>query len=69
MDRSLDISLPRPRRFSTLKLMARLFAATGRCMERARTRRLLAQLNDQQLHDIGLSHSDRAAELDRPFWR
>nr|WP_242031555.1 DUF1127 domain-containing protein [Pseudomonas fluorescens] len=49
--------------------MARLITATGQSMEKARTRRLLAQLNEQQLSDIGISHSDRLVELDKPFWR
>jgi len=34
-----------------------------------RTRQQLAQLDDRQLADVGISHSDRAAELDKPFWR
>ena len=33
------------------------------------TRHLLAQFNDQQLADIGISHSERMAELERPFWQ
>jgi uncharacterized protein YjiS (DUF1127 family) len=69
MNRLLDISLPRTRRPSLFKLIARLIAATGQSMARARTRRQLAQLNEQQLSDIGISHSDRLAELDKPFWR
>lgn len=34
-----------------------------------RTRQQLAQLDDRQLADVGISHSDRAVELDKPFWR
>ncbi len=34
-----------------------------------RTRHQLAQLNAQQLADIGLSECDRSQELDKPFWR
>ncbi|RON02029.1 DUF1127 domain-containing protein [Pseudomonas brassicacearum] len=67
MNRLLDV--PPTRKPSLLKLMARLIAATGQSMEKARTRRLLAQLNEQQLSDIGISHSDRLVELDKPFWR
>lgn len=69
MDRSLDISLPRPQRSSLFKRLLGLARAIGSNLERARTRRLLAQLNEQQLSDIGISHSDRIAELDKPFWR
>ncbi|WP_081015111.1 DUF1127 domain-containing protein [Pseudomonas fluorescens] len=38
-------------------------------LERARTRRLLVQLDDRQLSDLGISHADRINELDKPFWR
>ncbi|AZC21832.1 hypothetical protein C4K39_0118 [Pseudomonas sessilinigenes] len=37
--------------------------------ERSRTRRLLAQLDERQLADSGISHCERAAELRKPFWR
>ena len=37
--------------------------------EVARQRRDLASLDDQALHDIGLSRSDVAAETAKPFWR
>lgn len=69
MNRLLDVPLPPTRKPSLLKLMGRLITAIGRSIGRARTRRLLAQLNEQQLSDIGISHSDRLAELDKPFWR
>ncbi len=34
----------------------------------ARERRLLAQLDDRALHDIGLSRADADEESRRPFW-
>ncbi len=34
-----------------------------------RTRQQLAQLDIRQLADVGISHSERSAELDKPFWR
>jgi len=37
--------------------------------QRLRTRRQLAQLDARQLADIGISRSERSAELDKPFWR
>ncbi|MDF9776120.1 DUF1127 domain-containing protein [Pseudomonas baetica] len=46
-------------------LLKGLFAG----LERARTRRLLAQLDDRQLSDMGISYTDRRNELDKPFWR
>lgn len=69
MDRSLDTPLPRRQRPTAWRLISQLFRAWGRSLERARTRRLLAQLNDQQLSDIGISHCERMAELERSFWQ
>ncbi|HEV7458446.1 MAG TPA: DUF1127 domain-containing protein [Roseococcus sp.] len=37
--------------------------------QRRRSRRLLAQLDARQLHDIGISRSEAAAEAQKPFWR
>jgi uncharacterized protein YjiS (DUF1127 family) len=42
----------------TLELMA----------ERHRSRRLLLELTDEQLKDIGISHADAQREAERPFW-
>lgn len=53
-------------RFLRLKRLLRVLADN---VDRARTRRLLGQLNDQQLSDLGISHADRLNELDKPFWR
>jgi uncharacterized protein YjiS (DUF1127 family) len=70
MNQLLDVPLlPTRKPSSLLKFMSRLIVATGQSMEKARTRRLLAQLNEQQLSDLGISHSDRLVELDKPFWR
>ena len=69
MNRLLDTSIPNSQQRSFASGLGRLFAALARSMERTRTRHLLAQLNAQQLSDLGISHSDRLAELDKPFWR
>jgi uncharacterized protein YjiS (DUF1127 family) len=37
--------------------------------ERARQRRALLGLNDQALHDFGVSRADATSEGDKPFWR
>ncbi|MEO1495355.1 MAG: DUF1127 domain-containing protein [Pseudomonadota bacterium] len=37
-------------------------------MERARSRRALATLNERQLKDIGLTAEDVETELQKPFW-
>jgi uncharacterized protein YjiS (DUF1127 family) len=69
MNNLLNVSAPAPQtkpRFPRLKRLLRVLAAN---LERARTRRLLGQLNDQQLSDLGISHADRLNELDKPFWR
>jgi len=39
------------------------------CLERARQRRALAQLDDQQLRDIGLDRPTAEREAARPGWR
>jgi uncharacterized protein YjiS (DUF1127 family) len=36
---------------------------------RQQERRLLAELSDRDLHDVGLSWSDIALEAEKPFWR
>jgi uncharacterized protein YjiS (DUF1127 family) len=46
-----------------------LFRGLWGSLERARTRRLLSQLDNRDLADLGLSHADRVNELDKPFWR
>lgn len=46
-------------------LGARLAAA----LERRRTRRALAQLDDAGLADVGLTREEARAESARPFWR
>jgi uncharacterized protein YjiS (DUF1127 family) len=37
--------------------------------ERARTRRQLCQLDEYELHDIGLTRSAAQWEAAKPFWR
>ncbi|QZP34604.1 DUF1127 domain-containing protein [Pseudomonas sp. DR48] len=69
MDDLLNVrtpSLQTKLRFSRLKGVLTAFADS---LERARTRRLLGQMNEHQLSDLGISHADRLNELDKPFWR
>jgi len=47
----------------------RWITALGNMAERARTRHLLAQMDERQLSDSGISYGERAAELHKPFWR
>jgi len=37
--------------------------------ERQRQRRELAQWTDRDMHDVGISWSDVAHEVEKPFWR
>ena len=62
--------LPRTLRLATGSLsLIRLVELLHLWRRRARTRRQLAALDDHQLSDIGISHSERMAELDKPFWQ
>jgi len=38
-------------------------------VERGRSRRVLATLDDHQLRDIGISRADALLESAKPFWR
>jgi len=69
MNQLLDVSVPTAQtklRFLWLRQLSRSLANS---LERARTRRLLGQLNEHQLSDLGISLADRLDELDKPFWR
>ncbi|WP_414909719.1 DUF1127 domain-containing protein [Pseudomonas sp. IT-P253] len=69
MKHLLEVSVSTPQSKPRLRWLRRLPGALADSLERARTRRLLGQLNDQQLSDLGISHADRISELDKPFWR
>ncbi|MHC8329982.1 DUF1127 domain-containing protein [Pseudomonas sp. LB1P83] len=69
MNNLLNASAPAPQMKPRLNRLKRLLRVLAANLERARTRRLLGQLNDQQLSDLGISHADRVNELDKPFWR
>jgi uncharacterized protein YjiS (DUF1127 family) len=45
------------------------FATLNVWRERARARRELAQWGERELHDIGMSASTVAVEVNKPFWR
>ncbi|MHB2245356.1 DUF1127 domain-containing protein [Pseudomonas fitomaticsae] len=60
------ISSPAPVR---RHLLRRLLKQLWQGLERARTRRLLAQLDGRDLADLGLSNADRLNEMEKPFWR
>lgn len=62
------VSRSRPFRAAPLAAALRLVAWGARCLERARQRRLLAELDDRRLRDLGLSRADVAREAAKPFW-
>ncbi len=63
----MDRTLPRP--YVATRASRNWRQLLQRWQRNSRTRQQLAQLDDRQLADIGISHSERAAELDKPFWR
>jgi uncharacterized protein YjiS (DUF1127 family) len=50
-------------------ILAQLSETLHTWRKRYQTRRELAEWTDRDLHDVGLSHSDIAFELEKPFWR
>jgi uncharacterized protein YjiS (DUF1127 family) len=66
----MDRSLSRPYQ-ATLhsRSWQQLLRLLQRWQRNYRTRQQLAQLDDRQLADVGISHSERATQLDKPFWR
>jgi uncharacterized protein YjiS (DUF1127 family) len=64
-----DVSTPSIRSRPCLHWIRVLLSGFFTSLERARTRRLLAQLDDRQLSDLGITHAERINELDKPFWR
>lgn len=69
MERVLPRVLPNIRRPSLRQRLQRLMALLAGWQRNVRTRRQLAALDDRQLADVGISHSERQDELDKPFWR
>lgn len=67
MERARQQHLPTSRRLilDWLNVYARL----QHWQRNLRTRRQLAQLSEQELADVGISHAQRLEELDKPFWR
>ena len=53
-----------PRRQDNGSILLRIQNA----IERARTRRLITQMQARELRDIGLSPTDAQAEASKPFW-
>ncbi|MBB2496665.1 DUF1127 domain-containing protein [Aquipseudomonas ullengensis] len=71
MERTLTTS--KPAEFTSRRIPAawplRVIASLLLWNQRARTRRQLAQLDDRQLGDIGISTAERMEEVSKPFWR
>ncbi|MGY2441458.1 DUF1127 domain-containing protein [Pseudomonas sp. SDO52101_S400] len=69
MNHIQDISAVTVEHSPRLCHLRRLFRGFWHGLERARTRRLLAQLDERDLADLGTSHTDLQNELEKPFWR
>ncbi|WP_415772533.1 DUF1127 domain-containing protein [Pseudomonas sp. LB3P38] len=69
MNHLLDVSVSTPPLTPRFLWFRRLLRGVANNLGRARTRRLLGQLDDRQLSDLNISHADRLNELDKPFWR
>ncbi len=54
--------------YTTLALAYVAFSWLDEKLERRRSRRLLQELSDHQLRDIGISRADAFEEGRRPFW-
>jgi len=50
------------------KLLVNASKTVYQWIERDRSRRQLAQLDDRMLQDIGLNRSDIELEIEKPFW-
>jgi uncharacterized protein YjiS (DUF1127 family) len=53
----------------SMSLLARAVSTLRLWRKRMREKRALEQLDERDLHDIGVSYSDVYSELRRPFWR
>jgi uncharacterized protein YjiS (DUF1127 family) len=51
------------------KRLAAIRNAIRRAAERARSRRLLAQLGEREVRDFGISLSEARTEASKPFWK
>jgi uncharacterized protein YjiS (DUF1127 family) len=75
-DARLRSARPQRRLLATIVAAIRtVWSTVAACCERARCRRLLAQMSSRELADIGISRSEIGmtrsevgAEVERPFW-
>lgn len=72
-NRCLDPAAEVPSRFEMRRGFRRWLTATLDrgldWLDRARSRRQLARLDDRQLRDIGVSRTDADREAAKPFWK
>jgi uncharacterized protein YjiS (DUF1127 family) len=64
----IDLPTGAPAR-STLSLISFLTAKLRTWLRRQQERTELARMSLTELHDIGVSSTDRWAEINKPFWR
>ena len=67
----MDRLLPRrlPAGSSLARFAGRILQAIMCALERSRQRRALAAVSDAMLRDIGLTRTEIADEIEKPFWR
>ena len=58
-----------PPQSSLRRTLARIAGRCGAWIERGRSRRALAELDDRLLRDIGVTRFDASHEVAKPFWR
>ena len=56
-------------RQSNTNFLARILDTVATWQQRSRDRHLLAQMNERQRRDIGLSPATLDDEISKPFWR
>ena len=62
-------STARPSLSSPLQMLHGLSDLIGAWERRARERRMMAEMSDHMLKDLGISRGDAVRESQKPFWR
>jgi uncharacterized protein YjiS (DUF1127 family) len=65
----LDCSERAERATPAGSIVVRFADSLGEWLRRARSRRILASMDDRMLHDIGVSRDAALGEVEKPFWR
>lgn len=63
------LTLQQQHGFSFVQKMQSVLAILSLWMQRYQQRKQLAQLDARLLRDVGLSHEQVRAEINKPFWK